>query len=137
MTALEISRAWARMASNVTDTAGGFFTVANNSSAPDRLVAARSPAAERIEIHAIKVVGTVIRMRPLENGLVFHPGFTVHLRPRGYHLLMTGLKALLVQGAKVPVTLTFEKAGEVPIELAVEAPGPVGDEMLREENRCG
>jgi len=135
MATLKITRAWARIASTVNDTAGGFFTVANRGSAPDRLVAARSPTAERIEIHAIKVVGTVIRMRPRQHGLVFHPGTTVQLRPRGYHLLMTGLKAPLVQGAKVPVTLTFEKAGEVTIELAVEEPGPVGDDMLREENR--
>jgi len=137
MTTLEISRPWARAASTVKDTAGGFFTVANKGGAPDRLVAARSPAAGRIEIHAIKVVGPEIRMLPLENGLVFHPGTTVELKPRGYHLLMTGLKSPLRQGAKVPVTLTFEHAGEIAIELPVEAPGLVGGDVLMEEYQRG
>ena len=135
MTTLEITRAWARVASAIIDTAGGFFTVANRGSAPDRLVAARSPAAERVGIYGIKVVGTEMRMRLLEKGIVFQHGITVQFRPRGYHLLMTGFKSPLVLGAKVPVTLVFEKAGEVAIALTVEAPGPLGDEMLREEYR--
>jgi periplasmic copper chaperone A len=129
-TSLEIRQPWARAAVEQIATAGGYFTVANKGDSPDRLLSAESPLAERVEIHAIKVVGANIRMRPLEKGLTFHPGTTIDLKPRGYHLLMTGLKSALVPGSKVPVTLTFEKAGVVAAELSVEAPGPVGYEML-------
>jgi periplasmic copper chaperone A len=134
---IEINRPWARAASVAPDTAGGFFAVANKGSEPDRLVAAASPAAEHVEIRGIKVVGTDIRMRPLESGIAFYPGNTVDLKPRGYHLLLTGLKAPFVQGAKVPVTLTFEKAGDITVEMAVEAPGPVGYETLLKEDQRG
>jgi copper(I)-binding protein len=52
------------------------------------------------------------------------------MKPRGYHLLFMELMAPLVQGQRVPVTLTFEKAGTRQVDLVVEAPGPVGTEIL-------
>jgi copper(I)-binding protein len=45
------------------------------------------------------------------------------LAPGGYHLMMMGLKAPFKQGDKVPVTLVFEKAGRIEVELAVVAMG--------------
>lgn len=134
---LEISQPWARSASASSLEGGGFFTLVNKGGAADRLIAASSPAAERIEIHAIKVVGGDIEMRPLENGLAIHPGSTATFKPRGYHLLLIGLKAPLGPGGAVPVTLTFEKAGSIDIELAVAAPGPVGRAVLDEEGQQG
>jgi periplasmic copper chaperone A len=59
------------------------------------------------------------------------PDTAITLKPRGYHLLME-LKAPLAKGQRVPVTLTFEKAGAHQIELLVEAAGPVGNETLVE-----
>ena len=128
---LEISRPWARAATTAERTGGGFFTVANGGEA-DRLVAAATEIAEKVEIHAIKVVGSGIRMRPVEKGLSCPADTTITLKPRGYHLLMTGLKAPLVVGTKLPVTLTFEKAGVRTIDLVVEAPGLVGEAVLDE-----
>jgi copper(I)-binding protein len=43
----------------------------------DRLVAASSPLAERIELHGIRVVGADIDMRPLANWRR-HPGRQHH-----------------------------------------------------------
>jgi copper(I)-binding protein len=128
---LEISHPWARAASTAEGVGGGFFTLANTGEA-DRLVAASTDVADKVEIQQIKVVGPDIRMRPVEKGLAFPAGTTITLKPRGYHLLMTGLKAPLVVGKKVPITLTFEKAGTRAIELVVEAPGLVGDAALDE-----
>jgi copper(I)-binding protein len=90
-----------------------------------------SPAASKVEIHGIKVVGYGIRMRLLEKGLGLPADTAITLKPRGYHLFME-VKAPLAQGQKVPVTLTFEKAGTLRIELVVEAPGPVGNQTLWE-----
>ncbi len=127
---LEIGRPWARAATSKQGVGGGFFAVTNTGSEPDRLVAASTPAADTVEIHAIKVVGPDIKMRLLERGIAVAPGATVTLKPRGYHLLMTGLKSPLAVGAKVPVALVFERAGTVQAELVVEAPGAVGEETL-------
>jgi copper(I)-binding protein len=130
---LEISRPWARAATTAENLGGGFFTVANKGNEPDRLVAASTPAAEKVEIQAIKVVGPDIKMQPLDKGLAVPPRTTITLKPRGYHLLLTGLKTPLAVGTKVPVVLTFEKAGTRNVEMVVEAPGLVGEDVLNEK----
>jgi copper(I)-binding protein len=127
---LEIIRPWARAATTAENTGGGFFTVENKGNEPDRLVAVSTPAAEKVEIHAIKLVGPDIKMQPVDNGLAVPPRTTVTLKPRGYHLLLKGLTAPLVVGAKVPAVLTFEKAGTRTIEMDVQAPGLVGEDVL-------
>ena len=127
---IEIGSPWARASAHATGDGGGFFTLANKGVVPDRLIAASSPAAERVEIHAIKVEGGDLRMRQRENGLALPPGTTLTLKPRGYHLLLVGLKTPLEQGARAAVTLTFEHAGSIDIELVAAAPGPVGQKAF-------
>ncbi len=129
---IDISRPWARSASADSLEAGGFFTIVNRNAEADRLVGATSSLAEKIELHGIKVVGADIAMRRLDRGVSLPPGTAITLKPRGYHLLLQGLKAPLAQGQRVPVTLIFEKAGGREIELVVEGQGPVGDVTLHE-----
>lgn len=129
-TGIAISHGWARTAAAESLEAGGFMTIANRESRPDRLLAARSPIATAIQIQGIKVVGTETRMRKFENGLGLPAGATIELRPHGYHLLFQGLRAPMVPGQNVPVTLTFEGAGERHVTLLVKAHGPVGGDVL-------
>jgi periplasmic copper chaperone A len=129
---LEISRPWARAATTAANVGGGFFTVENKGDEADRLIAVSTPAAETVEIHAIKVVGPDIKMRPVTNGLAVPARTTITLKPRGYHLLMKGLMAPLVVGSKVRAVLTFEKAGTRSIEMDVQASGLVGEDVLNE-----
>ena len=133
---IEIHRPWARQAVESPERAGGFFTLINTGTEPDRLIAASSPAAGKIEIHAIKVLGSDIGMRPRDS-LAAPAGVTLTLQPRGYHLLLIDLRAPLVAGARLAVTLIFEKAGSIDVDFPVEAPGPVGAEVLVEERQGG
>ncbi len=131
---IDITRPWARTGIIIKERcAAGFMTLVNKGADADRLVAAGSPLAEKIEIYGIKVVGPDITMRPLEKGVGLPPDTTIALRPRGYHLMMRGLKAPFAKGERVPVTLTFEKAGARDVELVVEGEGPIGDETLHEK----
>lgn len=134
---LVISEPWARGESEAAPQCGGFFVVTNKGETADRLVSASSKVAERIEIHAIRVVGGGMRMRRLEDGLRIPAETALTLRPRGYHLLMVGLKVPLATGAALPVTLVFDKAGSVDIELVIRANGLVGNEILVEEAQRG
>ncbi|NDH62597.1 MAG: copper chaperone PCu(A)C [Alphaproteobacteria bacterium] len=127
---IEVVGPWARASLPATAEGGGFFMITNKGTTPDRLIAASSPVAERVEIHAITVVGDGLRMREREHGLALFPGTTLTLKPRGYHLLLTGLKAPLEPGSQAPVTLAFESAGKMDIELAIMAPGAVGTQTL-------
>jgi periplasmic copper chaperone A len=121
--ALQIGHPWARATAPTAPAGGGFLTITNTGTTPDRLVSAKSPTANMVQIHEMKMEGNVMRMRELEKGLEIPPGGTVTLAPGGFHLMMMGLKAPLKQGEKVPVTLTFEKAGSIDVELDVEAMG--------------
>jgi copper(I)-binding protein len=83
----------------------------------------RSPVAHASEIHEMKMEGNIMRMRELDKGLEIPAGGTVTLAPSGFHVMLMGLKAPLKQGTKVPLTLVFEKAGSIDVELTVEGLG--------------
>ena len=134
---LQISRPWARTESADALMGAGFFTVANPDVEHDRLLSASSPKAGKIEIQAIKVVGPGIRMQAVEAGLRVPKLTTLVLKPRGYHLLMLDLPAPWPIGSKVPVSLDFEKAGRIEVELPVEAHGPIGVEALVDTSKGG
>ena len=120
---LDIGHPWTRATAPTAPSGGGFLTVTNNGAAADRLIAARSPAAEQVQIHEMKMDGNVMRMRELEKGLEIPAGGKVTLAPGGLHLMLMGLKAPLVKDTRVPVTLVFEKAGSIDVELVVSAMG--------------
>ena len=120
---LEIGHPWARATPPTAPAGGGYLTVTNKGTTADRLVAVRSPAAGSVQVHEMKMEGNVMRMREVEGGLAIPPGATVALAPGGLHLMMMGLKEPLKQGERVPVTLVFEKAGSIDVELAVTAMG--------------
>jgi len=121
-----ISQAWSRATPRGAKTGGGFLTIENKGSAPDRLVAVSGDFADKIEVHEMAVKNGVMTMRAVENGLTIEPGKTVTLAPGGYHLMMLDLKAPLKQGDKLPVTLQFEKAGTVVVTLDVQGVGAKG-----------
>ncbi|MGQ0582188.1 MAG: copper chaperone PCu(A)C [Reyranella sp.] len=121
--ALEITRPWTRATPATAQSGGGFLTVTNKGTTPDRLVAARSTVSAKVEVHEMRMDGNVMRMRELEKGLEIPAGATVMLKPGSYHIMFMGLKAPFAKDAKVPVTLVFEKAGSLDIVLDVEALG--------------
>ena len=120
---LVITQAWTRATPNGEKIGGGFLTIENKGSTPDRLIGGSTDAASKIEVHEMAMKDGVMTMRPLDNGLTIDPGKTVKLAPGGYHLMMFDLKDQLKQGDTVPVTLKFEKAGEVKVSLAVQGVG--------------
>lgn len=120
---LEIDQPWTRATPPTAKAGGGFVTITNKGTTADRLIAARSAASDKVEIHEMKMDGNVMRMRELDKGLEIPPGATVELKPGGYHIMFMELKAPFAKDAKVPVTLVFEKAGSIDVSLAVQAIG--------------
>jgi copper(I)-binding protein len=124
---LLITQAWSRATPGGAKVAGGFLTIENKGSAPDRLIGGSVDVAAKVEVHEMATNNGVMTMRPLERGLTIEPGKTVKLTPGGYHLMMFDLKSPLKQGNKLPVTLEFEKAGKVEVSFDIQgvgAPGP-------------
>ena len=128
---LVISQAWSRATPSGAKIAGGYLTIENKGTAPDRLVSGAGDVAARVELHEMAMDNGVMKMRPLDKGLIIEPGKTVKFAPGGYHLMLMDIKQPLKQGDKVPVTLEFEKAGKVTVSLDVQgvgAQGPAGGE---------
>ncbi|WP_037301255.1 copper chaperone PCu(A)C [Rubritepida flocculans] len=119
--ALRLENPWTR-AANQGAQGAGFLVIRNTAAEPDRLLAASSPAAQRMELHTHIREGEVMRMRPV-NDIPVPGNGSVSLQPGGLHLMLIGLTQPLVAGQSVPVTLRFERAGEVTIQLAVQAAG--------------
>jgi len=131
---LVISQAWSRATPGGAKVAGGFLTIENKGSAPDKLVAVTAEIAGKADVHEMAMDNGVMKMRPLDKGLVIEPGKTVKLAPGGYHLMLQDLKGPFKQGEKVTVTLEFEKAGKVAVSLDVQGVGaqaPGGGMMMK------
>jgi periplasmic copper chaperone A len=120
---LVISQAWSHATPGGAKTGGGYLTIENKGTAPDKLTGASADFAGKIEVHEMTTDNGVMKMRPVEGGLTIDPGKTVKLAPSGLHLMMMDLKHPLKQGDKLPVTLQFEKAGKVTVTLDVQAVG--------------
>lgn len=120
---LKIGHPWTRATPKGADVAGGFMSIANTGSTDDRLIAVSVSGIKRVEIHEMSMDNGVMKMRPLADGLVLPAGKTIILKPGSFHVMMMGLSAPFIEGDYIKGTLTFEKAGTVDIEFAVEAQG--------------
>lgn len=101
---------------------GAFMLLKNSGKADDKLIKAASPVAEHVEIHEHVMEGGAMRMRPVD-GVPVPAGQMAELQPGGYHVMLIGLKQPLKEGGHFPLTLTFEKAGTVTIEVPILKPG--------------
>jgi len=115
---VEIDQPWARATTPGAKLAGGYMVIRNQASAPDRLIGLSSPAAARVEMHVHLMENNIARMRHV-------PGYEVpakgrfELKPGGAHLMFMRIRQPFNEGDKIPVTLKFERAGEVQVEFHV------------------
>jgi copper(I)-binding protein len=127
-----VTQAWTRVTPSGSKVAGGYLTIENNALVADRLLSGSTVAAKKLEIHEMAINDGVMTMRAVENGLTIEPGRTVKFAPGGLHLMFVGLLAPLKQGDQTPVSLKFEKAGEIIVIFEVQAmgapaPGPLSN----------
>jgi periplasmic copper chaperone A len=120
---LEIKHPWARATPKGAPVGGGYLTIVNTGTTPDRLIGGSVAVAAKFEIHEMTMDHGVMKMRPLAKGLEIKPGATVELKPGSYHLMFMGLKAPLKQGDRVKGTLVFEKAGKLDVDFVVQSIG--------------
>lgn len=122
---LRIGHPWTRATAAAGSAGGGFLTVRNTGTAPDRLLRAESPAATTVELHTHINDNGVMRMRPVPD-IPIPAGAEVTLAPGGLHVMLMGTRQKFERGARIPLTLVFERAGRIEVELAVEAAGARG-----------
>jgi copper(I)-binding protein len=118
---ISIKQPWARIIL-MNRPAAGYMQVHNGTGNADAIIAASSPLAERVELHRVTMQNNVMKMRPVAKVPV-PAGAKVEFKQGGYHLMIFGLKHKPKPGDKLPLTLVFEKAGKLKMELIVNPTG--------------
>ena len=97
-----------------------YLSIENQGKTADRLLSLSSPAGS-VAIHRMTMEGAVMKMREIDS-LPLPPAAKVVMQAHGsHHLMVTGLKQPLAVGDKIPLRMTFERAGTVEVAVHVEA----------------
>ncbi|NJO38949.1 MAG: copper chaperone PCu(A)C [Rhizobiales bacterium] len=111
---------WARASLGSNPNSAAYMTLENHGDTADKLIKAASPAAEKAELHTHIMENDIAKMRPVE-AIEVAPGEPTVLQPGGLHVMLMGLTGKLEEGGTMPVTLTFENAGEVTLDLPIKS----------------
>lgn len=120
-----VAHPWARATPGGATVGAAFMEIRTEAGVTDRLVSAASPVAGRVEVHTHLMEGNVMKMRRVD-ALDLKPGASRILKPMGDHVMFFDLKQPLKEGDLVKIQLTFEKAGVIEVEGAVEPAGAMG-----------
>jgi periplasmic copper chaperone A len=107
----------------------GYMTIENRSTTADRLLGATTEATPTVELHSMTTEAGMMKMEQLAGGIEIPAGGNVTLAPGGLHIMFLGPKAPFKEGECLAVTLTFETAGTLDVQLAV---GTVGADAAPE-----
>ena len=118
---IQIEDAYARSASPMAKSGAAFLVIRDSEGSADRLINVSSDAAARTELHThIAGEGGVMRMVHVEEGFELPQGGAITMQRGGQHVMLMGLTAPMEQGETVSITLTFEKAGDVVVDVPVD-----------------
>jgi len=126
---LTINHPWSRPTPPGVPMGVGYMVITNHSEKDITFTSATTPRAKNVSIHESTMTDGTMSMRPLKNGLIIPAGKTVELKPHSYHLMLEELEAPLKEGESIPLTVTFEGAEAMEIELEV---APLDGEMKME-----
>jgi copper(I)-binding protein len=116
---------WARASAGKAKAGAAFMTLNNAGATDDRLTGVSAGVSDKAQLHTHIKEGDIMRMRPVE-AIDVPAGGVAALEPGGHHVMFMGLHEPLKEGETFPLTLTFEKAGEVTVEVMVMKVGAMG-----------
>src|SRR5690606_34110890 len=121
---IEVENPWIRATPPGARMAAGYAVLRNAGTTPDRLVSGQAPGrADRVETHVTQRDGEGLPMGEVP-GYEIPAGGRFELEPGGAHLMFIDIARPFREGETVPVTLRFEKAGDVKVEFRVTRTGP-------------
>lgn len=98
-----------------------FMSIENHASVDEVLTAITTDAAERAELHSHKAgEGGTMQMLKIEGGIPIPAGESHDLERGGDHIMLMGLTRAVKDGDTISMTLTFEHAGEVTVDVPVD-----------------
>jgi periplasmic copper chaperone A len=96
-----------------------YFTMVDRDGKGDRLLGVTTAVALMTHLHSTVTEGDTSRMLPVEGGIVLPPNGMTELAPGGLHVMLMNLSTALTVGDTIQVTLQFERAGAVTIDVPV------------------
>lgn len=111
---------YARASTPTAKSGAAFMQIMNHGTETDRLIAASSPVAKRVELHTHIEKDGVMMMTNVEAGFELPAGATLSLKRGGEHVMMMGLTETFEQGKIVDITLRFENAGDIVVQVPVD-----------------
>ncbi len=125
---LHIAHPWSLELPPNAPNVAAYFIIDNNGKQDDRLLSVDTPISDRSELHEHVMNGDVMRMQQVPDVAV-PAGGKVTFSPSAYHVMIMAPKdrSLLTDGKRFPLTLHFEKAGDVTVEVAVQKQPPEGN----------
>lgn len=118
---IEVQDPYARSASAMASTGAAFMVITNTGGAADRLIGVSSDVAEKVELHTHKEdANGVMRMIHVEEGFDLPADGEIVMERGGHHVMFMGLKEPMAQGDMIDLTLVFEQAGEVAVQVPVD-----------------
>jgi copper(I)-binding protein len=124
---LVISPAWAHATADGSTAGAVYFTIENSGRQLETLLRASSPAAGEVVFHRTSEQDSVAHMEQLWTIDVV-AGRTVRFEPDARHVMLNDLKEPLVAGTTIPITLQFQHAGAVTLQVRVIPAGEAGPE---------
>ena len=127
---LEVAHPWSMELPPNAPTVAAYFVITNKGDSADRLVSVDSPIAGSAQLHEHVQQGDLMKMQQVPSVAIPAGGF-VTFAPMAYHVMLLDLKdrALLRDGQKFPLTMHFEKSGEVTVDVTVQKQAPDGAPM--------
>jgi copper(I)-binding protein len=124
---LEIAHPWSQELPPNAPTVAAYFVIHNEGKTADRLLSADTPIAGEAQLHEHVMQNDVMKMQHVPS-VKIPAGGEVTFAPMAYHVMLLNLKdrSLLTDGKRFPMTLHFEKAGDVKVDVAVQKQAPDG-----------
>ena len=116
---IQVRHPWSRATAPGAKVAVGYMEIRNRGTQPDRLLAASTPLAERVEMHVTQREGEVMKMRQVKD-FEIPARERITLRPGGSHLMLVDITRPLQKGERITMRLRFERAGELQVEVEVQ-----------------
>ncbi|MDD2091554.1 copper chaperone PCu(A)C [Pseudomonas guariconensis] len=123
---LHIAHPWSLELPPNAPNVAAYFVVHNNGQQNDRLLSVDSPITDDAQLHAhAKTADGLMKMQQVSSVAV-PAGQNLTFAPSAYHVMLMQPKdrSLLIDGKRFPLTLHFEKAGDITVEVAVQKQPP-------------
>lgn len=130
---LTVSAAWSRATIGMNRPAVFYATISNSGTEDDALLDIATPVSRMPMLHETVVTDGIASM-PHVMRIPVPAGGSIALAPGGYHGMLMDLTQALAPDETYPMVLTFEKAGEVTVDVAVAAMTARGPECLTDAN---